>query len=155
MYAQPFLKAFFLNRNTQWKVNSTLVKCNGCIPLGTAVLFIKRMKMRGSNLGGGGNPEWSARRVLREEPKSASICRLPCQMNGTFYHEAMGILEWEETEYPEIWGCISGQRNAGTCSVTPNALKKQLKKKMAAGRARSVVMLQALMKGWELGDKDG
>lgn len=77
-------------------------------------------------------------------------------MNGTFYHEAMGILEWEETEYPEIWGCISGQRNAGTCSVTPNALKKQLKKKkMAAGRARSVVMLQALMKGWELGDKDG
>lgn len=84
-------------------MNSTLVKCNGCIPLGTAVLFIKRKKMGGSNPGGKNN-EWSARRVLREEPKSVSICRLPCQMNGTFYHEAMGVLEWEDREYLEIWG---------------------------------------------------
>lgn len=69
-----------------------------------------RVKSRGKK-----NHEWSARRVLREEPKSVSICRLPCEMNGTFYHEAMGILEWEEGEYLEIWGRTSGQRNAGTC----------------------------------------
>ena len=25
-------------------------------------------------------------------------------MNGTFYHEAMGVLEWEDREYLEIWG---------------------------------------------------
>ena len=88
----------------QRKVNSTLVKGNGCIPLGTAVRFIKRKKRGGSKARVKKKlPEWSARRVLREEPKSVSIPRLPSlpdlrgRMNGTFYHEAVGVSEWEES----------------------------------------------------------
>lgn len=49
--------------------------------------------------------------------------------------------------------CISGQRNAGTCWMIPNALKKQLKKKkkMAAGRAGSVVFWVSCRPWWRAG----
>lgn len=42
MYAQLLLKTFCLNRNMQWKMNTTLEKGNGCFPLGTTVLFPKK-----------------------------------------------------------------------------------------------------------------
>ena len=42
--------------------------------------------------------------------------------------------------------------------MIPNALKKELKKKNGSRASRICTflgILQALMKGWELGDKDG
>lgn len=75
------------------------------------------------------NFKWSAKRTAQRQrgaeirfSTQASLSELSGGMNGTFYHEAMGVSGWEESiRYGE---CASSQMDAGRCWLIPNALKQ-------------------------------
>lgn len=87
----------------QRKVNSTLVKGNGCNPFGDSCLIYQkkeegRVKSQEKKFLSGQQGECSERSQNQFlYPWIPSLPDLRGRMNGTFYHEAMGVSEWEES----------------------------------------------------------